>query len=990
MRTHVSTRAALALIALLALPLSAAAQGALTNGANHSGTVGVPGEFDQWTFTAAQGDTFIVSIGEVPRTPDSGFVPWIEVLDPLGAVVPFGSQSGQLTAQVEATANLTGTYEVLVRSNDAGRDAVGDYVLTLAKAPGAFAISGGDEGGSLANGLNHTGRIGTGDLDMWSFSANQGDTAVVAVAEIPVAQGTPDPGFVPWIRVYNSLGGLVAFGSQAGPLAAQTEFTAALTGVYTVVVGTNDGGRDATGDYLLTLAKVPGPFNITIGDDGGPLANGANQPGRIEIGDLDMWSFSANQGDTVIVGIGEVPVGSSTPDPGFFPWIRVYGPTGDLLPFGSQAGDVAAQTEANAPLTGIYTVIVSSNDGGRDAAGDYLLRLVRVPAAFTVPANDQGGALSNGANHVGRIVVGDLDIWTFDASQGDTAIVGIGELPVGSGVPDPGFVPWIRVYDPLGDLVPFGSQSGALAGQVEFDATLAGTYTVVVGTNDGGRDAEGDYVLTVARIPGTFSVTAGDHGGTIVGSAPTPGRIEIGDLDLWTFSSCQGQAIVVTISEVPVGSGVPDPGFFPWIRVYNPTGSLVPFGSQSGNLTAQVSTTANLTGVFTIVVGTNDGGRDATGDYTVAVNGVCTPSIPPAGVDDSYTTAYNTPLVVPAPGVMANDLNVSGATAALLTGVNAGSLSFNADGSFTYTPPNGFSGQTSFSYRAANASGLGTPATVTIDVGAPPPSPVPTGLYAWSIVDNIVTLRWTAPTLATPSGYFMDGGVAPNTPLVSIPTGRADTVFVFSAPSGSFFVRVRAVVNGQLTGPSNEIAIHVNVPVPPSPPKGLTGTVDNSAVTLSWRNTFAGGPPQQAILDVSGTLSGSVPLGPSESFTFNPIPNGTYTFSVRSTNAGGVSASSNAVTLTFPLPCTGAPQEPEQFLAFNTGNLLTVFWDPPTSGPAPSHYLLAVSGAVNVTVPFTTRGLTLPVPPGTYTFSVAAVNTCGTSAFTASQTVTIP
>jgi hypothetical protein len=171
---------------------------------------------------------------------------------------------------------------------------------------------------------------------------------------------------------------------------------------------------------------------------------------------------------------------------------------------------------------------------------------------------------------------------------------------------------------------------------------------------------------------------------------------------------------------------------------------------------------------------------------------------------------------------------------------------------------------------------------------------------------------------------------------------------------------------------------------------GLTGMVNGSAVALSWRNTFAGGPSQNVILDVSGTLSGSLPLGTAESFTFNGIPGGTYTFSVRAQNAGGTSPSSNAVTLAFPQGCTGAPQAPEQFLAFKTGNQLTVIWDPPTSGNAATHYMLNVSGAVNASVPFTTRSISVPVPPGSYTFTVAAANSCGASAATAPQTVTIP
>lgn len=158
-----------------------------------------------------------------------------------------------------------------------------------------------------------------------------------------------------------------------------------------------------------------------------------------------------------------------------------------------------------------------------------------------------------------------------------------------------------------------------------------------------------------------------------------------------------------------------------------------------------------------------------------------------------------------------------------------------------------------------------------------------------------------------------------------------------------------------------------------------TGTVNQQSMALSWRNTFAGDTPQNVILDVSGTLSASLNLGSAESFAFNGVPGGTYTFSVRAANAAGSSAASNGVTLGFPQACTGAPQSPANFLAFKTANLLTVIWDAAPTGNATSAFMLNVSGAVNAQVPFTSRGLNVPVPPGSYTLSVAGMNACGAS-----------
>ncbi len=73
---------------------------------------------------------------------------------------------------------------------------------------------------------------------------------------------------------------------------------------------------------------------------------------------------------------------------------------------------------------------------------------------------------------------------------------------------------------------------------------------------------------------------------------------------------------------------------------------------------------------------------------------------------DSYSTPYQTKLVVPAPGVLDNDIDVNPSSAQLVSGVSNGSLTFRSDGGFTYTPDNGFSGTNSFRYRAS-ASLLG-------------------------------------------------------------------------------------------------------------------------------------------------------------------------------------------------------------------------------------------------------------------------------------------
>ncbi len=268
-----------------------------------------------------------------------------------------------------------------------------------------------------------------------------------------------------------------------------------------------------------------------------------------------------------------------------------------------------------------------------------------------------------------------------------------------------------------------------------------------------------------------------------------------------------------------------------------------------------------------------------------------------------------------------------------------------------------------------------------------------TNLTATSIVGNTVTLSWAAPLNSiTPTDYVLEGGVSPGEVLASAAIGGTATTFTFAAPTGAFYIRVHAVASGARSVASNEIRIFVNVPAPPSAPTNLLGLVNGSSLHLAWKNTAAGGIPTGLVLDVTGSLSVTFfPSGPvAEDFAVAAVPAGTYTMSLRAFNSTGVSAASNSVTLTFPGACSGAPAPPTNFVAATGVNALSLSWGLPASGPAPSSYVIIVSGAFVGSVPVTGRSVAGAVPPGTYTLSIAATNACGTSAPSPPVTVTIP
>jgi large repetitive protein len=362
------------------------------------------------------------------------------------------------------------------------------------------------------------------------------------------------------------------------------------------------------------------------------------------------------------------------------------------------------------------------------------------------------------------------------------------------------------------------------------------------------------------------------------------------------------------------------------------------------------------------------------------------------GVPDTYNTPFNTTVSVSSPGVLSNDDPNGGGgwVAELGANVTNGTLSFSSDGGFVYTPNNNIVGTDSFTYRARNNTGLGNYAKVTINVTAPAGPQPPTALYASEIRGNRVTLRFTPPVIGpAATGFIIEGGPTPGS-VAGFVNAPAVPVFSFEAPTGVFFLRVHTLVGADRSAASNEIQVFVNVPAVPSAPENLLSLVNGNALTLVWRNTFAGGEPTTVVLDVAGPVSASLPLGFTNTATFTGVPAGTYSLSLRELNAMGSSFPSAAVSVTVPDACSGAPLTPANFVAYKVGSTLNLVWEPAATGPAPTAYTVNVTGALAGSFTTTERGISGTVGAGSYTVSVVASNVCGASSATAARTVTIP
>ena len=243
--------------------------------------------------------------------------------------------------------------------------------------------------GALTNGSRHLGEITpAGDADSWTFSANAADSISLRVGAT---------NFNPRIRIFGPNNEPV--GEVVSPrLDTRDVFLtvqATNSGTYTVLVSSTTAAL--TGTYALHLAQIPGTFVVSPGDEGGPLQNGANNPGTISLGDLDMWSFSANAGDGLMLRMGATDLN---------PWIRLYGPNGALV---GEAISLRLDTRDvflthSVTNSGVYSVVVSSTTGG--FSGPYNLHLAQAPGAIVVSLRRRGRTLAKRSEQCGHYFVG--------------------------------------------------------------------------------------------------------------------------------------------------------------------------------------------------------------------------------------------------------------------------------------------------------------------------------------------------------------------------------------------------------------------------------------------------------------------------------------------------------------------------------------------------------------------------------------------------------
>ena len=267
--------------------------------------------------------------------------------------------------------------------------------------------------------------------------------------------------------------------------------------------------------------------------------------------------------------------------------------------------------------------------------------------------------------------------------------------------------------------------------------------------------------------------------------------------------------------------------------------------------------------------------------FSVSPEAQPAPNEAPVAEDDSYNVNEGSSLDVnAAEGVLSNDTDADEdtLTAILVDDVQNGTLALNEDGSFSYEPNPGFSGEDTFTYKANDGTADSQPATVAITVNAVNKAPVVDPIQDQSVEagqtktvnvsatdadeGDTIKLSVEGPEFATLTDNGDGTGsieLAPGAGAV----GENDITVTASdgtdSATRSFKVTVTEKPNGapQLTRPENQSAAEgdeVSLPVVASDP--------DDGDTLTYEAT--GLPAGLSIAPGTGEISGTIESGAAQ------------------------------------------------------------------------------------------------------------------------------
>jgi hypothetical protein len=242
--------------------------------------------------------------------------------------------------------------------------------------------------------------------------------------------------------------------------------------------------------------------------------------------------------------------------------------------------------------------------------------------------------------------------------------------------------------------------------------TPSGTVTfknggVTVGTGLLNASIQATLTLTNLAV-GSHTLTAeyaGDINFNGSNSSALPQAVNQASANVSVASSANPSAWLHTVTfTATVAAASPGAGLPTGDVTFRNDGSAIGSGTLNGSGQATLSLSSLAVGSHSITADYDGDGNFLSGNSSSLSQSVT--NAPPVANADSDSGDEDEPLVVSAPGVLANDFDAEGSalTAVLVSAPANGALSFQTNGAFTYTPALNFHGADSFSYRASDGA----------------------------------------------------------------------------------------------------------------------------------------------------------------------------------------------------------------------------------------------------------------------------------------------
>jgi subtilisin family serine protease len=306
-------------------------------------------------------------------------------------------------------------------------------------------------------------------------------------------------------------------------------------------------------------------------------------------------------------------------------------------------------------------------------------------------------------------------------------------------------------------------------------------------------------------------------------------------------------------------------------------------------------------------------------------------------------------------------------------------------GDSTTTSVSGLTNGTAYTFTVTATNAIGTgPASAASNSVTPaaPTAPSAPATVTATAGDSQAQVSWTA---AEPNGSPITGyRVSASPGDRSCATTGALSCTVTGLTNGTAYTFTVTATNAVGSSPVSVASGSVTPLAPPSAPAAPTATAGDTAAGVSWSapSTDGGSPITGYRVSASPGDRSCATTG-ALSCTVTGLTNGTaYSFTVNATNAAGSSPSSAASTSVVPAVPPSAPSAPTGVSATSGDSSARVSWTAPADGGRPiTGYTVTSSGGQTSTVSSesTTTTVTGLTNGTTYTFTVTATNSVGTS-----------